>query len=107
MLGAYCLLCYGIAVCGPFDGFCPYVFRYGSVECTDCFLDFSHMLPWTFEAFNGVRFWKCLNEKVLCCRYGNHYRTGICIGSTFAAAARLFSLCHRSDGDHCSQWCDS
>ena len=34
-------------------------------------------------------------------------KPGICIGSTFAAAARLFSLCHRSDGDHCSQWCDS
>lgn len=49
MLGAYCLLCYGIAVCGPFDGFCPYVFRYGSVECTDCFLDFSRMLPWTLK----------------------------------------------------------
>ena len=51
MLGAYCLLCYGIAVCGPFDGFCPYVFRYGSVECTDCFLDFSHYASLDIEAF--------------------------------------------------------
>lgn len=49
MLGAYCLLCYGIAVCGPFDGFCPYVFRYGSVECTDCFLDFSHYASLTLK----------------------------------------------------------
>ena len=51
MLGAYCLLCYGIAVCGPFDGFCPYVFRYVSVEFTDCFLDFSHYASLDIEAF--------------------------------------------------------
>ena len=51
MLGAYCLFCDGIAVCGPFDGFCPYVFRYGGVECTDCFLDFSHYASLDIEAF--------------------------------------------------------
>ena len=31
--------------------FCPYVFRYGSVECTNCFLDFSHYASLDIEAF--------------------------------------------------------
>ena len=58
------------------------------------------MLPWTLKPL-----WSPFLEMFKTNR--NHYRTGICVGGTFAAVARFFSLCHRSDGDHCSQWCDS
>ena len=50
MLGAYCLLCYGIAVCGPFRWFT--VLMFSDMEVSNAQIAFWTsliMLPWTLK----------------------------------------------------------